>query len=60
MKNTKDMFFTVSEVELLIEALTRAALRHESMARDNPRAAGPHDRKAAAMLKLKSKLENAP
>jgi hypothetical protein len=47
---------TESEIELLIEALARAASRHESMARNNPRAAGPHDRKALAMRKLKGKL----
>jgi len=49
--------FTLSEIELLIEALTRAASRHESMARFNPPTAGPHDRKAEAMRKLKRKLE---
>jgi len=47
---------TADEIELLLEALNRAASRHESYSRFNPRAAGPHDKKAAAMRKLRQRL----
>jgi hypothetical protein len=47
---------TVSEADLLLEALRARASRHESMARANPRGAAPHDQKAAAMHKLRDKL----
>jgi hypothetical protein len=50
------MNFTITELELLLEALERAASRHESMARFNPRSARPHDDKAAAMRKLRNRL----
>lgn len=49
--------FSSWELELLIEALSKAASRHESESRFNPRSAAPHDRKAAAMRKLRHKLE---
>lgn len=51
--------FTIAEIGLLIEALERAASRHESEARFNPKAAKPHDEKAAAMRKLRTKLLKA-
>ena len=55
------MHFTVSELELLIEALERAASRHESMARYYigriPRSGTPHDKVAADMRKLRNKLQ---
>lgn len=47
---------TTNEVLLLVEALAMAASRHESYSRFNPRAAAPHDKKAAAMRALKTKL----
>jgi hypothetical protein len=47
---------SVGEIGLLIEALTRAASRHESYSRVNPRSAGAHDRKAKAMRQLSIKL----
>jgi hypothetical protein len=47
---------TPNDVLLLIEALTMAAGRHESQSRFNPPASAPHDRKAQAMRKLKTKL----
>ena len=47
---------TTNELLLLIEALATAASRHESQSRFNPKAAGPHDRKAEAMRKLRAKL----
>jgi len=50
------MQFTIYQLELLLEALERAASRHESMSRFNPRAAKPHDDKAAAMRKLRTQL----
>jgi hypothetical protein len=48
--------FTVGEVDLMVEALELRARRHEAMARFNPRNAGPHDRKAEAMRKLRHRL----
>jgi hypothetical protein len=48
--------FTIAELNLLIEALSRAASRHESEARFNPKNARPHDDKAAAMRKLRHRL----
>ena len=48
--------FTVSEIELVVEALEHRASRHESYSRHNPRAAGPHDRKAAEMRDLRARL----
>jgi hypothetical protein len=48
--------FSSEEVQLLIEALARAASRHESQARWNPRGAKPHDDKAAKMRKLRTRL----
>jgi hypothetical protein len=50
------MNLTTNELLVLIEALTMAASRHESYSRFNPKAAGPHDRKAEAMRKLRAKL----
>ena len=52
--------FTVAEMQLLTEALTRAASRHESMAKANPRSAHLHELTAIAMHKLKTKLQHAP
>ena len=49
--------FTVGELELLIEALERAASRHESEARYNPGNARAHDVKAEAMRKLRDRLK---
>lgn len=51
------MNFTIFELDLIIEALEARAGRHESMARFNPRGAGPHDRKADAMRRLANKLK---
>jgi len=48
--------FTISEVELLIEALEARASRHESMARANPFNAARHDRTAEAMRRLRARL----
>jgi hypothetical protein len=48
--------FTIGELDLLIEALAARAARHESESRFNPRAAKPHDDKAAAMRKLRARL----
>ena len=48
--------FSFDELELMIEALGRAASRHESEARFNPRNAQPHDDKAIAMRKLRVRL----
>ena len=45
------------EIDLLTEALTKAASRHESESRYKPRAAAPHDKKAAAMRRLLHKLD---
>lgn len=50
---------SVGELELVIEALKARAGRHESMARFNPRNAGPHDRTAAEMRKLWVRLLRA-
>jgi hypothetical protein len=50
------MNITPMELLLLIEALKMAASRHESQARFSPENAAPHDRKAAAMRKLREKL----
>jgi len=47
---------TETDLDLIIEALEARASRHESMSRANPRAAGPHDRAAAAMHKLRARL----
>jgi hypothetical protein len=48
---------SVGELMLAIEALEARASRHESMARFNPSVAGPHDRKAADMRKLRDRLQ---
>jgi hypothetical protein len=53
------MNLTMAEIDLLSEALLRAASRHESEARFNPRNARPHDDKARAMRKLRIKLLQA-
>jgi hypothetical protein len=50
------VLFTVTELELLIEALEKTASRHESEARYNPRNARPHDDKAVAMRELRNRL----
>ena len=50
------MNFTISEFELLIEALEQRASRHESYSRYRPQSAAPHDRKATAMRKLRDRL----
>ena len=55
--DTDEITITPDERLLLVEALVMAASRHESMARLNPHAAGPHDRKAAAMQKLRYKFQ---
>jgi len=47
---------TTAEIVLLIDALKYRASRHESMGRFNPRSAGPHDRTANAMDKLRDRL----
>ena len=47
---------TTYEQLLIVEALKMAASRHESQSRFNPQAAAPHDKKAAAMRKLREKL----
>jgi len=47
---------TVSERALIDEALKARAGRHASIARAKPHNAGPHDRAAAAMLKLRDRL----
>jgi len=47
---------SVGEIHLLIEALARAAGRHETEARAKPRAAWAHERKADAMHQLRQKL----
>ena len=44
------------EIDLLTEALTARASRHESMARAAPQNAGPHERTAKAMLDLRNRL----
>ena len=46
----------ISDLDLLIEALERAASRLESYARFNPRNARTHDDKAAAMRKLRNQF----
>jgi hypothetical protein len=48
--------FTIGELELVVEALEHRANRHEAMSRYSPRGAGPHDRKADAMRKLRRRL----
>lgn len=52
------MTFTSSEIDIMREALAMAASRHESQARSliGGYAAGEHDRKAAAMRKLRVRL----
>lgn len=47
---------SVGETALLIEALRMAASRHISYAKWRPQGAGPHDRKADAMLTLCERL----
>ena len=55
--NTKaDIDFSISEINLVIEALQARASRHESMSRARPQTAGPHDRAAIAMRKLAQRL----
>lgn len=53
---TTNIELTTAELDLLIEALSHRASRHESMGRFNPRSAGPHDRAAKAMRKLEGRL----
>lgn len=48
--------FTVSELELLIEALAARASRLESYGRAKPRSAASNDRKAEAMRKLRERI----
>jgi len=48
--------FSVDQIELMLEALERAASRHESMARFRPGVARRHDQKAEAMRKLHTQL----
>jgi hypothetical protein len=50
--------FTVQELDLIIEALERAASRHESEARYNPRGRNrpEHDRTAIVMRRLRARL----
>jgi hypothetical protein len=50
------MTFSLHELESLMEALVKAASRHESQARAAPRSAGEHDRKAADMRKLRGRI----
>lgn len=47
------------EIDLLVEALRKAASRHESEARYNPPAAKPHDVKAKGMNALRVRLTKA-
>jgi hypothetical protein len=49
--------FSVEEINLLQEALTARAARHESMAKADPRNAGPHERRANDMRALWRRLE---
>jgi hypothetical protein len=51
-----DYTFTPEELALVNEALIRAATRHESESRFNPRVAKPHDDKARKMRALNTKL----
>jgi|SRR5262245_40574253 len=50
------MDFSKTELELIVEALNRAAGRHESEARFNPRSAKPHDLKARSMRALATRI----
>ena len=50
--------FTLKELDLLVDALRRAAARQESQARYNPRAAKRHDTKAEKFRKLITKIYN--
>lgn len=50
---------SIGEINLLLDALARAASRHESMAaslRPGSFSVGEHDRKAQAMRKLRVKI----
>ena len=47
---------SVGDIALLVEAVNKAASRHESEARFSPHRAMPHDRKAEAMRALCAKL----
>jgi hypothetical protein len=47
---------TTEEMNLITEALGRAASRHESEARFNPRNAAVHEKKAAKMRRLREQL----
>jgi len=51
--------FTVHEINLLLEALRSRAARLESMARANPRSAGPNERKAQQMHTLSAQLRSS-
>jgi hypothetical protein len=53
---TTTLQVTANEMRLLIEALGKAASRHDSEARFYPRSANAHDVAADAMRKLKTKL----
>jgi len=53
----KNIQLSVGEVGLLVEALRMAASRHISYAKWRPEGAGPHDRKADAMLTLLERLQ---
>jgi len=55
----KNYVLTFDEIELIGEALAMRASRHESMSRAKPQSAGPHDRTADAMRKLRAKLLRA-
>lgn len=50
------MTFSVGEIRLLIDALTRAASRQDAEARYRPRSAGPHDRTAREMRRLLERI----
>jgi hypothetical protein len=56
MADAVQVNLTATEIRLITEALGRAASRHESEARFNPRNAGTHDRKAAHMRELRVRL----
>ncbi len=57
MKGIVDINFSVTEIDLIIEALGARASRHMSMSRANPRGAKTHDVAAAAMDRLAQRLK---
>jgi hypothetical protein len=57
MKIIAKFDLTIAEVQLLEEALLRAAARLYSLGRASPTSAGPHERKAIAMSELRQRLK---